>query len=74
MRNYLVSESELKALLIASFILDALEHGGVDNWLHCYDAIQDFIKGWKEENCTDPSEDLSIEDIAEIELEGYVVA
>lgn len=75
MKNYLVSENELKALLADSMILEALENGGVDNWRYYGNAIQDFIEAWKEENCANPEkEDWGIEDIAEAELEGYAIA
>lgn len=76
MKNYLVSEKELKALLTDSMALTALETAGVDNWSYYWESFQDFVEKWKEENCVVSNEKdwWTIEDIAEAELEGYAIA
>ena len=62
MKKYIISENKLRQLLIDEIKLEALEHGGVDNWEWYGDSIQDYLKECNVEE---------IEDLIEKELEIY---
>ena len=62
MKKYIVSENKLRQLLKDEIKLEALEHGGVDNWEWYGDSIQDYLKECNVEE---------IEDLIEKELEIY---
>lgn len=62
MKKYIISENKLRQLLKDEIKLEALEHGGVDNWEWYGDSIQDYLKECNVEE---------IEDLIEKELEIY---
>ena len=60
MKNYIVSEDELKRLLKDSATLTALEMGGVDNWEWYGESIADYEQRWG-----------NIESVVQDELKDY---
>lgn len=66
-----ISEKELIELLAAYFKLQALEAGGVDNWIWYGESLHEEIRNFIEENKLDPDVDWDFEDMAHAELEGY---
>lgn len=73
-KTYIISESELRDLLTNTYMLMALESGGVDNWEQYEDSIHDFLKRFADENnlSAEDKEDLDFDTIAERDLESYV--
>lgn len=68
---YILTQQELLSLLSDSICLNALEHGGVDNWDWYIDSIRDFIDSWIKENNLDPTQYWKIEDVAKKDLSNY---
>ena len=66
-----ISEKELVELLAAYFKLQALEAGGVDNWIWYGESLHEEIRNFIEENRLDPDVGWDFEDMAHAELEGY---
>jgi hypothetical protein len=66
-----ISEKELVELLAAYFKLQALEAGGVDNWIWYGESLHEEIRNFIEENELDPNGDWDFEDMAYAELESY---
>lgn len=66
-----ISEKELVELLAAYFKLQALEAGGVDNWIWYGESLHEEIRNFIEENNLDPNGDWDFEDMAHAELESY---
>ena len=46
--NFEIDEETLKELLITRYKLNALECGGVDNWQHYCEALNDYIDGYED--------------------------
>lgn len=80
-KKYIVDEEELHDLLVAYYILTAMEHGGVDSWEWCSESCDNFKR---EYYSNDPAflaylttkqghEPLcyDFEDIAEYEMLNY---
>ena len=68
----LVPKDELKELLYDSLTLQALECGGVDNWLNYDASIADFIDAAKVDyNVPEDNDDFDISDMADVDVEGY---
>jgi hypothetical protein len=68
---YKVSRSELVELLAAYFKLQALEAGGVDNWIWYGESLREEIRNFIAENKLDPDVDWDFEDMAHAELDSY---
>ena len=71
---YLVPESDLRSILHAALMLNALECGGVDNWSWYGESISEFCKEVKEEIPALKDEpEVYLEDIANETLKQYKV-
>ena len=71
---YLVPESDLRSILHAALMLNALECGGVDNWGWYGESISEFCKEVKEEIPALKDEpEVYLEDIADEALKQYKV-
>ena len=71
---YLVPESDLRSILHAALMLNALESGGVDNWGWYGESISEFCKEVKEEIPALKDEpEVYLEDIADEALKQYKV-
>ena len=71
---YLVPESDLRSILHAALMLNALECGGVDNWGWYGESISEFCKEVKEEIPALKDEpEVYLEDIANETLKQYKV-
>lgn len=70
MKTYIVDEKTLLDLLESSLRLQALEAGGVDNWMWYGDSIDDFCQQASIE-MGHLDEFLYIEDLAEMELQNF---
>ena len=72
-RYYKISEEQLRNLIIADAMLQALESGGVDNWCWYSESKQEYLDDyfsmndaqWFEEN------NLSFDMLADIEIERF---
>lgn len=74
MKKYrLVPEAELRHYLEAWLKLQALEHGGVDNWEWYGYSLRDFLENWAKETGRDPEdEDLDFDEIVNEDIEEYL--
>lgn|GEM_PF-1078525 len=79
-KRYIISESELLDLISDSNKLEALECGGVDNWIWYGGAIGEFIKNKIEEDGygqmlldrgKENLEDIEIKDFSYLDLKYY---
>ena len=68
---YKISRSELVELLAAYFKLQALESGGVNNWIWYGESIHEMINCFIDENKLDPEIDWDFEDMAAATLDDY---
>lgn len=68
---YLVPEFDLKSILHAALILNALERGGVDNWNWYGESISDFISEWKEDHDIPKDKEIYMEDIVEEQMQHF---
>lgn len=71
---YIISESELRDLLTNTYMLMALESGGVDNWEWYGYSFYKFLDNFAAENdlSAEDREDLDFDTIVERDLESYV--
>ena len=74
MKKYrLVPEAELRHYIEAWLKLQALEHGGVDNWEWYGCSLRDFLESWAKETGRDPEdEDLDFDEIVNEDIEEYL--
>ena len=42
--NYIISEKALYKLILNDLKFEALESGGVDDWVWCFDALEEFAR------------------------------
>ena len=70
---YKISEKDLRFLVEAEIMLNALQCGGVDNWHYYSDAFSDAIEDWKEEHDLSPDTEIELEDIVDKEMERYTI-
>lgn len=70
-KMYLVPESDLRSILHAALILNALECGGVDNWNWYGESISDFISEWKEDHDIPKDKEIYMEDIVEEQMKSF---
>lgn len=70
MRYYKISEPDLMDLLEASYLLEALAAGGVDNWEWYDRSCEDFLNEIREETNFDyvNFREVASDDIASFEL------
>lgn len=71
MKYYKIGEEELKNLIENTHRLNALEHGGVDNWITYSDSLFNYISMYINDNKIKDDDDYWFEDIAINELEEY---
>lgn len=80
MRYYKLDEDRLRTILADAIMLSYLTEGGVDNWEHYGESINDGIDEWLDMHHDvvqtwdddDPRrEDFCVEDIAQAELDMY---
>lgn len=74
MKKYrLVPEAELRHYIEAWLKLQALEHGGVNNWEWYGYSLSDFLENWAKETGKDPEdEDLDFDKIVNEDIEEYL--
>lgn len=65
--EYIVSEKHLREFIAAKAKLEALEAGGVDNWMWNSDAIEDYVNEYFDYD----EKEHTIEDIIENELKNF---
>lgn len=74
-KYYKVRESVLLSLLEESNRLNALQRGGVDNWMWCGDSYLDYLQEYCEENGIDPEQvgdgRFGFTDLVEIDLKTF---
>ena len=73
-KKYLISEKELKEMLYAVNLLQALEWGGVDNWSWYGESCSDYVEHYIEDNQLNEKEidkNFNMDDIVELEMKRY---
>lgn len=71
MKYYKIDEEELKDLIENTHRLNALEYGGVDNWITYSDSFRNYMKMYINDNNIKDNDNYWFADIAIDELKEY---
>ena len=73
MKEYMITEDELRTFLKNEALLTALQCGGVDNWTRYGDSISEFVNTFYESNkdLIGPKEHFDLDDVIDLQIANY---